>query len=302
MCPTSMSATTTALMPSLDTTTREQILGMLTADCSVNKIMNKLGCHKSTIFRLRARAEKRKGDDTTKSGCGRKATVITKRVIDNIRKKVQRDPTRSERSMARKYEVSLWSVQKAVAKAGFRSASRLVVHDTMPGQQVRRLERARQLLEWRAWPGNMNRPIIWSDEKLFLVQQHLNKRKNKVLFPVLAVDNTLRIIRKRKNPAKVMVFGAVASDGHVMSPIIFPSTNNVNSINYQQLVLTKVKEWIQETWGQEQEQSPIFMQIVAQAHTSNSTQEWLAKNQVENNFGRRSSGHHQHLIAIPWIF
>ncbi len=275
------------MAPPLDTSTREQILGMLRADCSVNKIVTKLGCHRSTVFRLRARAEKRKGDVATKTGCGRKATVVTKRFIDNIRKKVQRDPTRSERSMAREYEVSLWSVQKAVAKAGFRSASRLVVHDIMPGQQVRRLERARLLLEWRARPGNMNRPIIWSDEKLFLVQQHLNKRNNRVLIPVLAVDNTLRIIRKRKNPAKGMVFGAVASDGHVMKPIIFPSTMNINSINYQQLVLTKVKEWIRETWGPEQEQSPIFMQNGAPAHTSKSTQEWLAKNLGENNFWKK---------------
>ena len=137
----------------------------------------------------------------------------------------------------------------------------------------------------RARPGNVSRAIIWSDEKLFLVQQHLNKKNKRI--PVVAVDNNLalRIIRKRKYPAKVMVFGAVSLDGHVMEPIIFPSSMNINSINYQQLVLTKVTEWIRETWGPEQR--PIFMQNTGPAHTSKSTQEWLTKILGEDNFWKK---------------
>ncbi len=124
---------------------------------------------------------------------------------------------------------------------------------------------------------------LWSDEKLFLVQQHLNKKNDRVLLPVLAPDHSLRIIRKRKNPAKVMVFGCVASDGRVMPPIIFPPSMTVNSINYQQVVLSKVKEWIRETWAPK---TTIFMQNGALAHKSKSTVAYLEKNLGKDAFWR----------------
>ncbi len=135
------------MTPPLDKSMREQVVGILKANCSVNKVVTTVGCHRSTVFHLRARVVERQGDVSTKSGRGRKVSVVTRRFVDKVRKKIKRDPTRSERSMARENDMSLWSIQSAVSKAGFKSVSRLVVHDIMPGQQLRRLERASLLLE-----------------------------------------------------------------------------------------------------------------------------------------------------------
>ncbi len=72
-----------------------------------------------------------------------------------------------------------------------------------------------------------------------------------------------------------MVFAAVASNGVVMDPIIFPPNTTVNSITYRTLVLTKVKEFINKRFVPG---SIIFQQNGAPAHTSKATQSWLMDN------------------------
>ncbi len=273
------------MAPPLSESLRNQILGMLKAKCSVNKIRTTLGCHKSTIFRIKKRAKERNEDLSTKKGSGRKISVVNKRLVDIVRKKINRDPTKSGRALARESGLCLRSMQKAILAAGFKSMSLLVMHDIMPGQKERRLERAIKLLEWRADANNFNKIIIWTDEKLFLVQQHLNKRNNRIFLPLVAADHTLRIVRKRKNPSKVMVFAAVASDGEVMDPIFFPANTTVNSLNYQQVVLTKLVLWIRETWPPG---TTILMQNGAPAHTSASTQSWLTDNLGPESFWKKT--------------
>ncbi len=271
------------MAPPLAESLRNQILGMLKAKCSVAKIQTTLGCHRSTVFRIKKRAEERNNDLSTKTGSGRKAKTVNKGLIDKVQKRIVRDPTKSGRALARECGVALSSMQVAIHKAGFRSMSRLVMHDIMPGQQERRLERAIKLLQWRT--KNPTKIIIWTDEKLFLVQQHLNKRNNRIFLPLIAADHTLRIVRKKKNPAKVMVFAAVASDGKSMDPIIFPRNMTVNSTNYQQVVLTKLAKWIRDTWAPG---TTVLMQNGAPAHTSASTQSWLSHNLGPNSFWDKS--------------
>ena len=47
---------------------REQIMGMIKAGSSVNKVVTKQGCHRSTVYRIQTRAIERKGDLSTKEG------------------------------------------------------------------------------------------------------------------------------------------------------------------------------------------------------------------------------------------
>ncbi len=58
-----------------------------------------------------------------------------------------------------------------------------------------------------------------------------------------------------------MVFAAVASNGLVMDPIIFPPGTTVNSESYRELVLLKVMRFIMERFA-----------TGAPAHTSKATQ------------------------------
>ncbi len=159
--------------------------------------------------------------------------------------------------------------------AGFKSMTPMVQHDIMPGQEMRRLERAKKLLAWHRRTENKDKVVIWSDEKLFYAETHINKQNDRILVPLVCADTSIRIIRKRKNPSKVMVFLAVASDGQVMPPILFPSDCKINSKVYQELVLNKVVAWMSERYGPGE---AVFQQNGAPAHTSKACQDFLKTN------------------------
>ncbi len=161
-------------------------------------------------------------------------------------------------------------MRRAVTSAGLRSMSPKVHHEIFPGQEARRLERAKKLLKWRK--KNPDKPILWSDEKLFYAETHVNKQNDRILVPLMCYDHTLRIIHRAKAPAKVMVFLAVCSDGAVMPPILFPANTTINSKVYQEFVLTKVVNWMHERYGQG---GAVFQQNGAPAHTSKASQKYL---------------------------
>ncbi len=98
-------------------------------------------------------------------------------------------------------------------------------------------------------------------------------------------------MKRIKKPTSVMVFAAVATNGSVMPPIFIPSEITVTSKSYQELVLSKVKEWMLEQFGpftgfrgQSDMGGAVLMQDGVPAHTSNSTQAWLTDNVERNNF------------------
>ncbi len=274
-----------------NTSTRYQILGMNKAGKTPKEISEVLNVHLATVYRVLNRAKDRNNNLETKAGSGRPASVVCKRNIDLVRKRIQRNPTKSIRALSRDTGIAKTSLIRLVTAAGFKSMTRLVVHELMPGQQERRLARAQHLITWRNTGVNSLREIVWTDEKAFVLQQHINRRNDRILMPVAAYDPTLRLIKRRKQPQSVMVFGAVASNGAVMPPIIIPPKVTITSVTYQDLVLPKLVAWLQEEFGppsgfrqQEGVGRVVLMQDGAPAHTSKSTQSWLASNLGRSNF------------------
>ncbi len=169
-----------------------------------------------------------------------------------------------------------------------------MVHELMPGQEARRWERAIKLLEWREDIINADRDVIYTDEKNFVLEQHFNRRNDRVLIPsdkAVAYDPSIRIVKRRKKPCSVMVFGTMGSDGSVMDPIIIPPGTTVTSKSYQELVLPKLMDWMKETYGamtgfrgKEGISRCVLMQDGAPAHTSRSTQAFLEEHVGKNNF------------------
>ncbi len=263
------------MAPGLSEGKRYEIVGMLKAGRSVTEVSKVMGVTRKTVSKLRTAYHERNGDLTRKSGQGRKPSKVTQRNIDALRKRVKREPRRSMRKLAKSMHMSYGSMHNLVSAAGLRSMRPVIRHDIMPGQEARRLERAKKLLAWKKLARNKDRNILWSDEKLFYVETHVNKKNDCFLVPVTCSDPSVRIIRRRKNPTSVMVFAAVSSDGQAMDPIIFPAGTNVNSKAYVELVLTKVKEFVEERFAPG---SIVFQQNGAPAHTSNLTQRWLEHN------------------------
>lgn len=133
-----------------------------------------MDAQKKTVYNVKKRVEEGKGNVDQKKGPGRKPTVVIRCNIDLVRKRVQRNPRKSMRGMAKDMNSSDSSKRNIVRNLGVKSVRIHVVHNIMPGQQTKRLERTRRLLEWREQLNNASKVILWSDEKLFYVEQHLN--------------------------------------------------------------------------------------------------------------------------------
>ncbi len=233
------------MAPNLSAGTRYQVLGMAKAKKKPKEIANELNIHVSSVYDILKRAEERNECLEDKKRSGRPISKLTRANIDRVRKRVQRAPTKSLRSLARDLNFNVDTTIRLVAAAGFKLVSKLVVHELMPGQLERRLERAQRLLQWRDLGANKFRDIIWTDEKNFVLQQHHNRKNDRILVPVAHHPN-VRLVKRRKNPASVMVFAAASSDGCVMDPIFFPSGMTVTSKTYQDQVLEKLVPWMTE--------------------------------------------------------
>lgn len=212
--------------------------------------------------------------------------------MDIVRK---RNPTRSIRALSRSMDIPELSMCNLVTAAGFKSLTKLVVHELMPGQQERRLERVNKLLDWLEVGVISLRNIVWTEEKNFVLQEHFNRRNNRILVPIVAHNPSVRLVKRCKNPSSFMVFGAMASNDAVMDPICMPAGMTISSATYQEHILPKLLTWMKREFGEPSRfrgQSgmgrAVLMQDGAPAHMSNSTQKYLVDNLGSNNFWNKS--------------
>ena len=113
---------------------------------------------------------------------------------------------------------------------------------------------------------------IFSDKKMFYVDQAYNRRNNRVI-----VDNDAEVtpVMTTKHPQGIMMLGVVASDGKKMPPYFFPQGLKIGTEAYLKVLRTVVKPWIEANYP---DGGYIFQQDNAPGHASNKTQAWLLKN------------------------
>ncbi len=89
------------MAPHLGASTRYQVLGVKKAVKKPKEIAVALNIHVSSVYTILKKAEERDGclEDTDRSG--RPCTAITQRNVDALRKRIQRNPTKSIRAMSR---------------------------------------------------------------------------------------------------------------------------------------------------------------------------------------------------------
>ena len=81
-------------------------------------------------------------------------------------------------------------------------------------------------------------------------------------------------VMKRKFPAKVMIFGVVTSEGHIMPPHIFEVGSKVNTKVYLDVLKSVVIPWCNQVAGG---RPWVWQQDSAPAHKSKETQGWFRK-------------------------
>lgn len=201
---------------------------------------------------------------------GRNRSVRTKRLVELVKKRVQRNPRRSMRQSAKDLNISQASMNRIVKEdLGLKAYKVQRRHLISAPSKLKRLDRGKKMLE--EIHSAADNVFIWSDEKMFTVQAVTNIQNDRV-YAADARDlpEGSRAHYCRQKPAGVMVWAAVASNG-TKSPLIFIEEGvKVNSQVYIKMLKDKVLPWVTGAFGN----CYIFTQDGAPAHTSNVTQAW----------------------------
>jgi len=113
-------------------------------------------------------------------------------------------------------------------------------------------------------------------------------RRNKRYFVRHNHDPNEGVLLQSKNFARVMTFGLLASEGQVMLPIFVAVNFRINSLVYQEVILSKVTDWLQATYSKCWRSRVVLQQDGVSPHTSNSTQTFLEDKLGKDTFWDKS--------------
>ena len=248
---------------------RDQIVALKTAGVSNKCIVKQLKVCRKTVFNAWKQFQET-GTTSGKPIPGRPRSIRTKSVVSAVKKKMERNPQRSVRKIAKEAKISRSSMQRIVKNdlqlTPYKKQSRQLISE--PSKQ-KRLHRGKLMLqEMERAAGKV---FIWSDEKMFTVEAVTNKQNDRV-YAKSSKDLSVnaRSHLKRQKPASVMVWAAVASNGSKSPLIVIEEGVKVNSHVYLNMLEEKVLPWLTESFGDDF----IFTQDGAPAHTANVTQQW----------------------------
>ena len=175
--------------------------------------------------------------DRQRSGRPTSATTTQKRKV--IRSRIQRNPQRSMRKMALELNISRESVRTIVkSDLGLFPYKKRKVHFISAQIKIKRLARSKALLARFASFGLDE--ILFSDEKLFTVEQAYNRQNDRILSSSLSsIPQEYRCVQRVQHPQSVMVWAGVSAKGR--TPLVFiPPGVKVNVVKYQELVLNPI--------------------------------------------------------------
>lgn len=205
-------------------------------------------------------------------GRGKKRTVRTPRLRNVIKKRLDRNPRTKVRKMARDLGISRSTVQRIVAHDLNLKAYKLRKAQLLEDKDKKvRLERCR-LIKKRAAAEKWNH-ILFSDEKLFSIEQAHNHQNDRMYYP--SRPGAIAVIPHRQKPESVMVWGGICSTGK--TPLIFIEKGvKINQEIYKRDILEAVVlPWSQQHFGN---QPWIFQQDSAPSHRARSVQQWCRDN------------------------
>uniref|UniRef100_A0A673A9W4 Paired domain-containing protein n=1 Tax=Sphaeramia orbicularis TaxID=375764 RepID=A0A673A9W4_9TELE len=175
-------------------------------------------------------------DDRPKSG--RPRSVRTRQLIQNVRLRIRRNPTRSGRKMACDMNVSRSTMQRVLAvDLGLKALHQSQVQMLSAADKANRVTKCKRL-RGRFTVDDVK--MIFSDEKMFTVEPKLNRQNSRVYATSCAdADAASLKVRRAEFPAKIMVWGAICSSGVLQLKFVDPGTK-VNKEYYINEVLESV--------------------------------------------------------------
>jgi len=149
---------------------RRAILDLVHAGKSTMEISRALNVHRNTVNNVRKLFSETQ--DVKKRSGGSRKSVRTKRVIQNVRRRVKTNPWRSMRGIAKQMGVSNTTMQRIVKK-DLCATSRAITTKQLVTQDSREKRNVRARLLLNDVKHSSGRVTIFSDEKLFCVYRVL---------------------------------------------------------------------------------------------------------------------------------
>ena len=249
---------------------RKKIVARIEAGDKPMNIAKSFGVARSTVYNV-YKLYKDTGDYAKQSGnAGRPRSVRKEETVDKVKKIVEENPNTSVRQLARDLNVSKTTMGNLVrSDLGMRNRAVVPCQMLTTAQREKRLERCQRILNFLK--SNGGKVIVFSDEKNFLVDKYLNRRKSRYIAKRPEdVHESVRFIPRSKHPAKVMMLGVVCSDGYLLPPIWI--NGNLDSKMYKYILIHKIIPVLNSRYG---EGNFVWTQDGAPSHTSDTVQKYL---------------------------
>lgn len=179
------------------------------------------------------------GDVKDRPRSGRPVTACTAGTRAVIQKRLDRQSKRSLRGMARSIGISDWSVRKIVKRQlGYRSYKISKAQLLTEQMKLNRLKKCRKMKRLAA--AGRHQMILFTDEKLFSIQQAHNSQNDRQVLPDGPEHNQHKEFVSRSHfPASVMVWAGVTATGK--TPLVFVEKGvKINAKVYQDTILKAV--------------------------------------------------------------
>uniref|UniRef100_A0A914EKN8 Tc1-like transposase DDE domain-containing protein n=1 Tax=Acrobeloides nanus TaxID=290746 RepID=A0A914EKN8_9BILA len=235
----------------------------------VMEISRELGLPHSTVSKAIKRFNEL-GISADRKGRGRKKTARTPQMIRTIKRKVQRGED-NKRKMAREEGISERTVRRIV-KEDMKSKSYKKQEAHFLDEDMMKVRKQRL----RRFQNDSHRSIVFSNEKMFTIEEKFNKQNNQIIARNIEEANQRgRIVKRRAFPKPVMVWAAITSDGK--SPLVFVEPDlKVKSRYYREQILNRVPlPWARRYFGR---RHWCFQQDGAPSHKAEEVQNWIRDN------------------------
>lgn len=241
---------------------------------AIFKTLQPLGISRMFVYRAVKLFEETGGiDDRPRSG--RPRTVRTPQAIKAVEARIRRNPLRKQKIMSREMQISRLSMSRIIREdLGLGAYKRHTGHLLTVDLKNKRKQKSKDLLI--RYAGGKHRQILFTDEKIFNVEEHYNKQNDKVYArSSKEASQVVPRIQKGHHPASVMVWWGVSYEG--VTNIHFCEKGvKTSALVYQNTVLDSIVKPLNTTLFKNKEWS--FQQDSAPGHKAKTTQKWLQDN------------------------
>ncbi len=243
---------------------RQIIVTRIEAGESKSAIAKTMNIHINTVYKA-WKVYKERGTTDDPPRPGRPISETRRSMNKSVRERVEEDPNVSIRALAREFEVPQTTMARVVKEdLGLKSLAVVQVQQLTPVQRQKRLEMSKIMLN-RMKRDDVNKILVFSDEKDFHLNKHLNRRNHRTLaISSKAVNPINRFQGRPKFPKKAMFFGYVGSDGKAFPGLWIQGT--MDAAKYKKILIRHVLPMLESTYGKN---NFVWVQDGAPCHTAN---------------------------------